>query len=240
MSRTLTAIWHDVECGAYEADLPLWRELAGREQGPVLELGCGTGRVALDLARRGHRVIGVDADAELLAALAERATGLPAKGAVGDVRSLRLDAAFGLVLAPMQLLQLLPTARDRRAALRGVAAHLRPGGLAAFAIVESMPEAVEGVQPPPDAAEADGWTYSSLPVALDVDGARIRLRRLRQVVSPGGDVNDEAADVSLARLAAGELEDEAAEAGLLPCGRRLVDATAAHVGSTVVLARRPA
>jgi tRNA G46 methylase TrmB len=47
------AIWHDVECGSYQADLPLWEELAQRAQGAVLELGCGTGRVALHLARRG-------------------------------------------------------------------------------------------------------------------------------------------------------------------------------------------
>jgi len=52
-------IWHDVECGGYEGDLALWRELAAAG-GPILDLGCGTGRVALDLARRGHRVHGLD------------------------------------------------------------------------------------------------------------------------------------------------------------------------------------
>ena len=50
-------IWHDVECGAYEADLPLWRELAS---GRVLDVGAGTGRVALDLARAGHPVTALD------------------------------------------------------------------------------------------------------------------------------------------------------------------------------------
>jgi 2-polyprenyl-3-methyl-5-hydroxy-6-metoxy-1,4-benzoquinol methylase len=69
-------IWHDVECGGYGADLPLWRELAARCGGPVLEVGCGTGRVALDLARRGHSVTGVDTDPQLVTALRERAHGL--------------------------------------------------------------------------------------------------------------------------------------------------------------------
>ena len=42
-------IWHDVECGAYVADLPLWRELAAACEGPILDVGAGTGRVTLDL-----------------------------------------------------------------------------------------------------------------------------------------------------------------------------------------------
>ena len=49
------AIWHDVECGAYEADLELWRELAREAPEGVLDVGAGTGRVALRLARAGPR-----------------------------------------------------------------------------------------------------------------------------------------------------------------------------------------
>ena len=63
----MKAIWHDVECGAYDADLPLWEELADEAGGPVLDLGCGTGRVALHLSRRGHRVLGLDTEASFLA-----------------------------------------------------------------------------------------------------------------------------------------------------------------------------
>ena len=54
----LAIAWHDAECGSYRADLPLWRELADEAGGPVLDLGCGSGRVALDLAAaraRGDR-----------------------------------------------------------------------------------------------------------------------------------------------------------------------------------------
>ena len=53
-------VWHDVECGGYAADLPLWRELAHAESGPVLDVGAGTGRVALDLAREAHRVTALE------------------------------------------------------------------------------------------------------------------------------------------------------------------------------------
>ena len=46
--------WHEVENGSYDADLFLWRQLADTANGPVLDLGAGTGRVAADLAARGH------------------------------------------------------------------------------------------------------------------------------------------------------------------------------------------
>jgi SAM-dependent methyltransferase len=104
---TANAIWHDVECGAYAADLPLWEELAERSGGPVLELGCGTGRVALHLARRGHEVVGLDRDAELLAVLAARGIGLPVSALEADARSFKLESPAALVLAPTHLLQLL-------------------------------------------------------------------------------------------------------------------------------------
>src|ERR687897_3429208 len=65
--------WHEVECGTYSADLPLWEELAEEHGGPVLELGCGTGRVALHLARRGHEVLGIDSEGELVEPLNARA-----------------------------------------------------------------------------------------------------------------------------------------------------------------------
>ena len=60
-------VWHDVECGAYDADLPLWRELAREAPDGVLDVGAGTGRVALDLARHGFAVTALDREPELLA-----------------------------------------------------------------------------------------------------------------------------------------------------------------------------
>src|SRR5439155_27271172 len=62
--RLTEVMWHDLECGGYVEDLPLWRELAG--DGPVLDLGCGTGRVALDLAAHGVPVVGLDVNEILL------------------------------------------------------------------------------------------------------------------------------------------------------------------------------
>ena len=112
--------WHEVECGAYAADLPFWEELAKRAQGPVLDLGCGSGRVALHLARRGHRVTGLDVDAGLVDAFAARAGELAAEALVGDATDFDLAGEFALALAPMQLAQLL-TAEERQRCLRCVA-----------------------------------------------------------------------------------------------------------------------
>lgn len=230
------AIWHEIECGAYEADLPLWEELAEGSPPPILDLGCGAGRVALHLTRRGHRVLGVDADTELI----ERARGAGLEAEVGDARELDLGTRFGLALAPMQLLQLLADREERLACLGSIASHLRDGGLAALAIVEAVPAPAEGASPLPDTREVDGWVYSSLPVEAALDGERIRVRRLRQTVSPGGELAEELDETVLRALDADTLESEAREAGLRPAGRRSVGPSEAHVGSTVVLLEREA
>jgi SAM-dependent methyltransferase len=231
-------IWHDVECGGYEEDLPLWRELARERGGPVLEIGCGTGRVALDLAERGHRVTGVDSDPPLVEALAERARarGLDVDARVADARTLRLDSRFALVAAPMQMLQLLRTSAEREAALAAASACLEPHGLLAVSLVEGVPEGGgEMAQPLPDVAEVDGWVYSSLPLEITDEEDTMLVTRLRQTVSPAGDLNEAVDETRLAVLDADTLEREARGAGLRALGRREVPDTEYHVGSAVLL-----
>jgi SAM-dependent methyltransferase len=235
-------IWHDVECGGYEADLPLWEELATERGGPILELGCGTGRVVIHLARAtGELVIGLDRDDELVGAIWDRAKGVEGDAEFGDVRGFDLHARFELVLAPMQLIQLLPERTDRVCCLSCVADHLEPGGRAAFAIVEelqSLPEG-EAAPPIPDVRQVGDWVYSSLPMPPEVREDAIVLRRLRQTVAPDGKLSEEEDEVVLQTLSAETLEQEAKEMGLFPIGRREIPATDAHVGSTVVLLEAP-
>jgi SAM-dependent methyltransferase len=238
-------IWHDIECGAYTADLPLWRELAERAGGPVLELGAGTGRVALDLAAHGHPVTALDSDAVLLAELAARAaraarTGLRVETVVADAREAQLPSGFALVIAPMQFLQVLGGPDGRAAVLRAAAAALRPGGLFAAALA-ALDEAVppEEADPPlPDVGERDGWVYSSLPLDVRPERGGVAVERLRQVVSPGGGLTEEHHTVRLDSLSPALLEREAAEAGCTPEQRHAIESTPDHIGSEVVVCRR--
>ncbi len=236
--RATSAVWHDVECGSYSADLALWEQLASTAGGPILELGCGTGRVGLHLGRCGYRVTGLDCDGALLAAFGERAAGLPVGAELGDAARFELGIEFGLALAPMQLVQLLGGAEERLDCLRCVAAHLRTGGRAALAIVDRLPPPEAGGAPLPDVREVDEWVYSSLPIEARVDADSILIRCLRQTASPDGELREEVDEVRLRRVSAETLEREGVAAGLTPVGRRRIPATDVHVGSTVVLLER--
>lgn len=239
----MSVVWHDLECGSYTADLALWEELTDAAEGPILDLGCCSGRVGLHLARYSHPVHGLDADRELVAAFNERARAaeLAATATVGDARDFDLDEEFGMAIAPMQLIQLLGGAEGRLACLRCASRRLRPGAMLAVAIVDKIPAPqLEATSPPlPDARELDGWIYSSLPLEVTVDAEEMLIRRLRQTVSPEGELTEAVDEVRLQVLPARTLEAEAEEAGLRTLGRHEVAASDAHVGSTVVLLEAP-
>jgi SAM-dependent methyltransferase len=132
-------VWHDVECGAYAEDLPLWRDLAMVHGGPILDVGAGTGRVTLHLAGQGHTVVALDRSADLLAALRARASGLAVETVVADARDVDLAGRrFGLILVPMQTIQLLGGADGRAAFLRCARPALAPSGLLAIAIADAL------------------------------------------------------------------------------------------------------
>lgn len=234
-------IWHDVECGGYAADLALWSDLAAEHRGPVLELGSGTGRVALTLAAAGAGVSGVDTGSRLIDALNARAAArsLPARGLVADARTAEPGGEFALIIAPMQLIQLLGGPGDRGALMASARQRLAPGGVLALAIVEGTPAAAQRdagqASPIPDVAEHEGWVYSSLPLGIEPLGERLLIRRLRQRVAPGGFMDEALDETSLAVLDAAVIEAEAAAAGLRARHRLLVPTTADHIGSTVVV-----
>jgi SAM-dependent methyltransferase len=232
--------WHDLECGAYRADLPLWRELAQNVAGPVLDVGAGTGRVALDLARAGHAVLAVDVDPVLLEALRRRAHGLPVTCLEGDARRLALDHRdLSLCVVPMQTIQLLGGERGRAQFLRAAREHLRTGGLLACALAERLEafDADRGPGPAPDRARYGDTVFESRPTAVREHEDRAVLERERRTISDDGRRDRELNVIELDRLSRRQLEREAVAAGFKALRARRIAATRDHVGSTVVMLR---
>jgi SAM-dependent methyltransferase len=231
-------IWHDVENGSYAADLELWRQLAGETGGPILDLGAGTGRVARDLHAAGHEVHALDSDPEMLAALRERAPAVITLRA--DARSFTTEARFALILAPMQLVQILGGASERVAMLERVHRHLVPGGRFVAALADPYDALAEEDRSPPypDMIEHDGWVFSSQPVVVREEAGRVVVERHRQAVSPGGELEEQIAPIALDVVTPGEFEQEARDAGLVPVRRHTIPETADHIGSVVVECRR--
>jgi SAM-dependent methyltransferase len=147
-------------------DVAFWRGLAARAGGPVLELGCGTGRVLVPIARDGVRIVGVDRSTPMLdrarsklarATKVELSSGParvgsgPARGRLrvgpiraglvrGDIRELPwTGGSFALVMAPYGILQSLVRETDLRRTLAAVHRVLRPGGLFGIDLVPDVP-----------------------------------------------------------------------------------------------------
>ncbi len=134
------ARWYDLDLLDDPGDLDLYRALAARAGGPILELGAGTGRLAVPLAASGFQVVAVDNDAAMLArarthwAEARRARRVRRGGhlqlVAADLFDLPADPRFGLVILALNTCFLLGDAARQQAALAVMARQLRRGGLA--------------------------------------------------------------------------------------------------------------
>jgi SAM-dependent methyltransferase len=240
VSASSNVVWHDVECGGYEADLPLWGELARAQGGPVLDVGAGTGRVAIRLAHAGHEVTALERAGELLAELAARAAaaGLQVETVLAEATAIELPRRYALIAVPMQTLQLLPGAGARADFFAGAAGALAPAGLLAAAIADALEAFDEHAPLPlPDVGAVDGLQYLSQPVAVRPQDGSVRIERVRQIVAPGGERTSEDDVIELQAVIAEGLAEEAAPHGLRAEAPRHVEATDEHVGSTVVMLR---
>ncbi|MFT3695799.1 MAG: methyltransferase domain-containing protein [Kofleriaceae bacterium] len=138
------AALYDYEYRRRRADVTWYRELAKRRSGPILELGCGSGRVTLPLARDGHTVFGIDQSEAMLQKLRARIADAPAAVAkritAANANLCTFDVAgkYGLAIAAFNVLEHLYTRGELAACLGRVAAHLAPGGVFAFDV--QMPD----------------------------------------------------------------------------------------------------
>jgi ubiquinone/menaquinone biosynthesis C-methylase UbiE len=126
-------------------DVPFWQALARRSGGPVLELGCGTGRVSFPVAKTVDRLVGIDRSGPMIARARRRLRRGGAGGRLqlvrGDVRALPFGdpGPFRLVMAPYGVLQSLLRERDLRQTLASVYDALAPGGSFAMDLVPDLP-----------------------------------------------------------------------------------------------------
>ena len=132
-------------------DVAFWRNVARQAGGPVLELGCGTGRISIPLARAGVPLTGIDRSASMLDYAQRRLRRMKERAHVsliqGDIRHLpfpegrptRRPPGFAAVIAPYGILQSLLRERDLASTLSEVRRVLRPGGTFGLELVADLP-----------------------------------------------------------------------------------------------------
>ncbi len=231
------AIWHDLECGSYQADLECWRTLAADYVGPVLDVGAGTGRVSLMLAALGHDVTALDLDDSLLTEIAARAAGSEIETVCADAREFDLNRQFGLIIVPMLTVQLFGGRAGRGRFFAAAAKQIAPAGCIALAIADLHDDGAGANGA--DAPRAERCTigvvgYSTRAIAAKQRGNQIGIERRREIKAPDGSVEVRSATDWVDEVTAEQLEAEAAAAGLAIAPRRQIPATDEYIGSAVV------
>jgi SAM-dependent methyltransferase len=139
MTYASLARYYDLENAAFTEDLDLWIELAEEHGDPILELGCGTGRVLLPLAQRGYAITGVDNSPDMLARLRDKLKSGRLKTAPilleADLATFAVETRFALALMPFNTFMHLLSLEAQLAALTNIRRHLRPGATLALDVI---------------------------------------------------------------------------------------------------------
>ena len=134
---------YDLEFGGWEPQGPFFESVARRQGGPVLDIACGTGWLAIPLARSGLAVTGVDIVPAMLERARSKAAGLPIRWLEADCRTLDLDETFALATMTGHAFQSFLTDDDHRGLLASVHRHLKPGGLFVFDTRNTRPADID-------------------------------------------------------------------------------------------------
>jgi len=140
--------WYDLDQGIFEDDIPLYLGLAECTGSPILELGCGTGRLVLALAQAGHQVTGVEREPAMLARaeqkvrLAGQAVAERISLVSTDFRTLELPGRYRLAILAVNTWMDLPGPAEQAHVLERVAQHLEPGGLLVLDLFHPHPAAL--------------------------------------------------------------------------------------------------
>jgi SAM-dependent methyltransferase len=121
-------VLYDLESGPTSKNAPYYLEMARQAAGPVLELGCGTGRVTIPLAEQGIDITGLDAVPQMLTHARLKANGLPIRWVCADMRTFHLDTRYLLIIVGGGVFSHLLTRTDQEALFARVHEHLAAGG----------------------------------------------------------------------------------------------------------------
>jgi SAM-dependent methyltransferase len=128
---------YDLEYG-HSYDLPFWIALAGRERGPVVEWGAGTGRLAAALSDAGFDVTAVEVSESMLKKGCEKSDAV--EWVSGDMRGVKLGHRYGLAVCAFNSFLCLRSQEDALAFLGNAHKHLEPGGLLGIEVSAFSPE----------------------------------------------------------------------------------------------------
>ena len=143
---------YDVEDEGYDEDWPLTEQWARSLGGPLLDLACGTGRMALYMAVQGYQVTGVDIVPEMIARARQKAAELSVSidWVVADARTFHLQRQFPFIYMLENVFQFFLTRADQEAILARVREHLHPEGCFLFETRNPTPHnLLEGHRPEP-------------------------------------------------------------------------------------------
>lgn len=128
LAEYIDATTYDLEHPRMGPEGPFYLEFARQASGPVLELGCGTGRLTIPFAREGVDMVGLDVMPQMLAQGQAKAQGLPIRWVEADVRSFQLETQFELIFTTGFVFHHLLNRADQEAMLSRVREHLSPKG----------------------------------------------------------------------------------------------------------------
>ena len=149
MSDATFARYFDAQYRAFDQDLTLWLHLAAEHSGPIIELGCGTGRVVQALIQAEYQMIGIDIDHHMLTRAQNKLAPFFQQNSFlvqADIQTFAFDVRFNLAIASMNTLSTFDDP-GLIAAFGNISGHLAPDGLLAFEIPNPAVDSFKGVDP---------------------------------------------------------------------------------------------
>lgn len=170
MTLDLVAQYYDLLYANLDDDLDMWHSLTEAVDGPLLEIGCGTGRLLLPLAEAGHTLTGLDLSPVALDAARSKlkAAGLTKKVSLrqADMRNFDLPQRnFALAFIPLNTFMHCHTIEDQLATLAAIQRHLRPDGQLIIDLFYPDPTML---------AEADGRLYFEENIVDELTGRNVQ------------------------------------------------------------------